>query len=123
MPATNEEIETNKRNFFRVAGMPCVIGAIDGTLIKFQEVGGANNKTMLFCRKQFYAINTQIVCNASAMILDIVARWPGAIHDETVLLNSRIYEQFYMANLYEITALLFYWEMVATERKHSSQHH
>lgn len=94
MPATDDEIDANKHNFFRVAGMPCIVGAIDGTLVKIQEVGGAINKTMFFCRKQFYAINTQIVCDAEAKILDIVARWPGAIHDETVFLNSRIYERF-----------------------------
>lgn len=94
MPATDDEIESSKRNFFRVAGMPCVIGALDGTLVKIQEVGGAVNKTMFFCRKQLYAINAQIICDANAKILDIVARWPGAIHDETVFLNSRIFERF-----------------------------
>lgn len=94
MPTTTHEIETNKRDFFGVAGMPCIIGAIDGTLVKIQEVGGANNKTMFFCRKQFYAINVQIVCDAQAKVLDIVARWPGAIHDETVFLHSQIYQRF-----------------------------
>lgn len=93
MPSTSDEIEANKRNFFRVAGMPCIIGAVDGTLVKIQEVGGSMNKTMFFCRKQYYAINTQIVCDAQAKVLNIVARWPGAIHDETVFLHSRLYER------------------------------
>lgn len=94
MPETNAEIELNKRDFFRIAGMPCVIGAVDGTLVKIQEVGGTMNKTMFFCRKQFYAINTQIICDANATILDIIARWSGAIHDQTVFNNSRIYQRF-----------------------------
>lgn len=94
MPVTDDEIESNRRNFFRVAGMPCIIGALDGTLVKIQEVGGAMNKTAFFCRKQLYAINVQIICDADGKFLDIVARWPGAIHDETVFLNSRIYQRF-----------------------------
>lgn len=74
--------------------MPAVVGAVDGTLIKIQEVGGAQNKTMFFCRKQYYAINTQIVCDANAKVMDIVASWPGAIHDETVFSHSKIYRRF-----------------------------
>lgn len=71
MPTTNEELEEKKRDFFLVAGMPGIIGAIDGTLVKIQEVGGAQNKTDFFCRKQYYAVNVQIVCDASAIIPQI----------------------------------------------------
>lgn len=94
MPITDEELNQKKRDFYHVAGMPAVIGAIDGTLVKIQEVGGAQNKTDFFCRKQFYAVNVQIVCDAHAVVQDIVARWPGSIHDETVFLNSNIFERF-----------------------------
>lgn len=94
MPSTDDEIDQNKREFFSVAGMPAIIGAVDGTLVKIQEVGGALNKTMFFCRKQYYAINTQIICDANAKVLDIVARWPGSIHDETVFTHSRIFARF-----------------------------
>lgn len=94
MPCTDREIEQTKRSFFQIAGMPAIIGAIDGTLVKIQEVGGAQNKTNFFSRKQIYAINVQIVCDSNAMIEDIVARWPGCIHDETVFLNSSIFERF-----------------------------
>lgn len=93
MPTTDEAIERNKRDFFSVAGMPAIIGAVDGTIVKIQDVGGTLNKTMFFCRKQFYGINTQIVCDSNAKVLDIVARWPGSIHDETVFLNSKIFER------------------------------
>lgn len=90
----DDEIEQNKRDFFNVAVMPVIIGAIDGTLVKIQEVGGSQNKTMFYCRKQYHAINTQIVCDANAKVLDIVARWPGSIHDETIFINSSIFERF-----------------------------
>lgn len=94
MPTTDAEVENSKREFFAVAGMPATIGAIDGTLVKIQEVGGAQNKTHFFCRKQFYAVNTQIISDASAKVIDIVARWPGSTHDETVFLNSNIFGRF-----------------------------
>lgn len=48
MPFTNEEVKEKKQEFFRVAGMPAIIGAIDGTLVKIQEIGGAGNKTDIF---------------------------------------------------------------------------
>ena len=94
MPTTDDEMDQTKQDFFRVAGMPAIIGAIDGTLVKIQEVGGIQNKTDFYCRKQFYALNVQIVCDANALIQDIVARWPGSIHDETVFLNSEIFARF-----------------------------
>lgn len=65
MPTTNQEVEEKKREFFRIAGMPAIVGAIDGTLVKILKVGGAQNKTDFFCRKQYYAINVQIVCDAN----------------------------------------------------------
>lgn len=39
-------------------------------------------------------MNIQIICDSNAKVLDIVARWPGSIHDETVFINSRIFERF-----------------------------
>lgn len=94
MPRTIEELERKKQEFFLIASMPSVIGAIDGTLVKIQEVGGQQNKTDFFCRKQYYALNVQIICDANALVEDIIARWPGSVHDETVFLNSSIFERF-----------------------------
>lgn len=34
------------------------------------------------------------MCDANAMVEDIVARWPGSTHDEIVFLNSNIFERF-----------------------------
>lgn len=94
MPNGDAEIEKAKRDFFRIAGMPSTIGAVDGTLIRIQEVGGIQNKTDFFCRKQFYALNTQVIVDANDKIIDIVARWPGSTHDQTIFLNSTIFERF-----------------------------
>lgn len=84
MPSTTDDIIQSKVKFYRMAGMPGIIDAIDGSLVKIQEVGGAQNKTDFFCRKQFYAINTQAVYDADGKFLDIVGRWPGSTNDQTV---------------------------------------
>lgn len=94
MPNSDIEIEQAKRDFFGIAGMPSIVGAIDGTLIRIQEVGGIQNKTDSYCRKQFYALNTQAIVDANNKIIDIVARWPGSTHDQTVILNSTIFDRF-----------------------------
>lgn len=44
MPNTNDELAQNKQEFFHVAGMPGIIGAIDGTLVKIQEVVKIHHK-------------------------------------------------------------------------------
>lgn len=42
MPRTQEEIERNRRNFYRIAKFPRVIGAIDCTHIKIISPGNLN---------------------------------------------------------------------------------
>lgn len=35
-----------------------------------------------------------MICDANCNVIDIVARWPGSAHDETIFLNSAIFERF-----------------------------
>lgn len=50
---TNEELEQKKLEFFRVGGIPSVIGAIDGTLVKIQEFGGCRTRLIFFVENTF----------------------------------------------------------------------
>lgn len=45
-------------------------------------------------RKGFFSVNTQIICNANLKLLDVVARWPGSAHDNTIFLNSTVRRNF-----------------------------
>lgn len=45
-------------------------------------------------RKHFYSINVQVVCNAHLEVIDVVARWPGSVHDSTIFDNSRLKTNF-----------------------------
>ncbi|XP_059211829.1 putative nuclease HARBI1 [Centropristis striata] len=85
MPTTRNEVH---RGFHAMAGIPRVIGVVDGTLIPIH-----NPSLMDPCwigRKHYAAINTQVVVDHDGLITDIVARWPGGTHDSFVWANSAV---------------------------------
>lgn len=45
-------------------------------------------------RKGWFSINVQVVCDANLKLLDVVARWPGSAHDNTIFNNSRVRRKF-----------------------------
>ena len=45
-------------------------------------------------RKGFFSLNTQIVCDHNMRITDVVARWPGSVHDATIFQQSRLRQRF-----------------------------
>lgn len=94
-PNNGNDLNQAKRNFFGVAGVPPDIGAIDGTIMEFQELGGIQNKTDFYYCMQIYAFNTQITTDANGKIIDIVARWSGGGRDEAIFLKSTIFERFF----------------------------
>ena len=75
--------------FYRRAGFPGVIGAIDCTHILISNPGGENGE-LFRNRKGFFSINVQVVCDDQAQITSIVARWPGSTHDSRIFDNSHL---------------------------------
>lgn len=45
-------------------------------------------------RKGFYSINVQLIGDSNLKIQDIVARWPGSQHDNTIFDHSYIKARF-----------------------------
>ncbi|KAB0795980.1 hypothetical protein PPYR_10041 [Photinus pyralis] len=41
-------------------------------------------------RKGFFSYNVQAICDARLKIRDVVARWPGSVHDATIFSQSAI---------------------------------
>jgi len=66
-----------------------VIGAIDCTHIPIESPGG-NDAEIYRNRKGYFSINVQLICDQSGYVSDVVARWPGSVHDSTVFDNSHI---------------------------------
>ena len=82
-----------KLDFWRICAFPNVVGAIDCTHIKIPCPGGENAE-LFRNRKGYFSINVQAVCGPNLDILNIVARWPGSVHDARIFDNSRICAQF-----------------------------
>jgi nuclease HARBI1 len=64
-----------------------VVGVIDGCLIKIDSPGG-NDAELFRCRKTWFAVNVQGVCDSELNFTNLVARWYGSAHDSRVFENS-----------------------------------
>lgn len=41
-------------------------------------------------RKGYFSMNVQVISSGDLLFKDIVARWPGSVHDSTIFNNSRV---------------------------------
>lgn len=88
-PATAQEKCRVMNEFYKGSGMPGVIGAIDCTHVPIQSPGGEDGE-IYRNRKGYFSINVQLICDKTGYISDIVARWPGSVHDSTIFDNSHV---------------------------------
>ncbi|KAK4881735.1 hypothetical protein RN001_005054 [Aquatica leii] len=86
MPRNDQEMRNTQMEFHRIARFPKIIGAIDCTHVK-------NTITRYYFRnrKGYFSLNIQAIADSTLRILDVVARWPGSTHDQTIFNNSRIH--------------------------------
>ena len=59
-------------DFYDIKEFPLVLGAVDGTLIPIKTP--SVDEHLYVCRKGYYALNIQCVCNAKKQSLNVVAR-------------------------------------------------
>ncbi|XP_023312349.1 putative nuclease HARBI1 [Anoplophora glabripennis] len=92
-PQDPHEIDRICTKFYEIARFPRVIGTIDCTHIKIQSPGGDQAENFRN-RKGYYSFNVQTICDGNLCIRDIVARWPGSSHDQTIFNASSIKAKF-----------------------------
>ena len=88
-PTTIAQITDIKQDLFQIANFPNVIGAIDCTHI--QTLPPSIHKHIYRNRKHTYSMNVQVICDANMTITNVVAKYPGSVHDSFIFRNSAIY--------------------------------
>jgi nuclease HARBI1 len=88
-PTTAEEQRSIMQLFYGKSRMPGVVGAIDCTHVSIQSPGGEDAE-IYRNRKGYFSVNVQLVCDSTGYISDVVARWPGSVHDSTIFDNCRL---------------------------------
>lgn len=87
MPTTRQKRLEVAAGFHDIAGLPRVLGTIDCTHVRIISPGGPNAE-LFRNRKGYFSINVQAVCDANLRIMNIIARWPGSVHDSTIFNDS-----------------------------------
>ena len=77
-----------KLEFWRICASPNVVGTIDCTHIKI-PCPGDENAELFRNRKGFFSVNVQAVSGPNLELQNVVARWPGSVHDARIFNNSR----------------------------------
>ncbi|XP_030066666.1 putative nuclease HARBI1 [Microcaecilia unicolor] len=87
-----EEQRRVKQDFYKIARLPNVLGAIDCTHVALTPP--ADRELQYRNRKMGHSLNVQVVCDANLRIRDVVTRFPGSCHDSYILSNSALGRKF-----------------------------
>lgn len=86
-----------------VADFPRVAGAVDGTLIPIKAP--SSNESDFVDRHGNNSFNAMVVCGGNHEFFYASARWPGSVHDNRVLRNSTLFQQW------EVEGNKFFFEL------------
>lgn len=78
-----DEARSLASQFHDIAGMPRVIGCVDGSHVKIISPGG-DNVEVYRCRKGYMPINIQEICDANMKFINIISSWLGSTHDARI---------------------------------------
>jgi hypothetical protein len=79
-----------KRKFFEIAGLPNIIGAVDGTYVPIKAP--MQDPEVYVTRKCNHAFTAQGICDADLKFTDVFIGYPGSVSDTRIFKNSPIYE-------------------------------
>jgi hypothetical protein len=87
MPSEEQKQATAARMMDRFQ-LPRFAYAVDGMMVRFDSAPRNFPNTIglqdFNCRKNFWALNCQVVCNDEFLICDLDCDWPGRTHDARV---------------------------------------
>ena len=89
-PTAGQALGIVKQEFYQLCNIPNVIGALDCTHVRLFKAPLKESEPLYVNRKRLYSINTQIICDAKFRITNIVARWPGSVHDSFIFTSSTV---------------------------------
>jgi hypothetical protein len=76
------------REFYDLGRMTLVCGCVDETVIEVDAA--SDNETNLVDRHGNHSISVMLVCGPDWYFFYVAANWPGSVHDDRVLKNSRM---------------------------------
>ena len=89
-----EKVLHNQQDFFDLCGFPGVVGAVDCTHVPLDCAPLGPHEYVFINRKGIHSINVQLICDTDYSILNVVANWPGSVHDSRILTRSEISQRF-----------------------------
>lgn len=84
--------QQTKEEFYRVAGIPNVIGVVDCAHIAIKAPNAEDSSYVN--KKGFHSINCQLVCDARGLLLSAETHWPGSLTDRAVFNQSSVCKLF-----------------------------
>ncbi|KAM6945705.1 putative nuclease HARBI1 [Aplochiton taeniatus] len=78
--------EQASQDFFRVAGMPKVLGVLDCVHVAIKAP--SSEDASYVNRKGFHSVSCQLVCDARGLLLSAETDWPGGVTDSHILWRS-----------------------------------
>ncbi|KAJ1209826.1 hypothetical protein NDU88_005198 [Pleurodeles waltl] len=91
-PNTLQKQQETKQGFYLISGFPHVLGAIDCTHTRL--VPPAATEHLYRNRKHTHSINVQAIVDHQGLITNIVAKYPGSVHDSYIFRHCTINEHF-----------------------------
>ncbi|KAJ1105527.1 hypothetical protein NDU88_002932 [Pleurodeles waltl] len=91
-PNTLQKQQETKQGFYLISGFPHVLGAINSTHVRL--VPPAATEHLYRNRKHTHSINVQAIVDHQGLITNIVAKYPGSVHDSFIFRQSTINQHF-----------------------------
>jgi hypothetical protein len=85
---TEEQMHATAQRMLERFHLPRFAFAVDGMMVRFdvapRDIPDNTRLQEYWCRKGFFALNCQMVCNDQGLILDLDCDWPGSTHDARI---------------------------------------